>query len=388
MTTIDERSIAGYFDLDAGNNTGKRGAYLWRVAALVSAMLFLALPLYDLWEGLRTHQWNHFHEVANYPLYVIVFLPWAIGIGWFPYATVSAAVSRVWRAAAQGDDAIAPLAATQPEPSREDEHSAAVEVLGPLRGIKDRSRIGMFWTFGVLFVVFALGCGLLSIALGHELIAQPSALGDPLFLFYAVLSALSLSSLVLLFYGIRLPVLARRLGRGLSVTADETDLAWRDTRWRSGRRRIVWSEAEAFITIMCQGSGEPPRRVYALKAGGTTLLWSITTFMSRQEHAASDRLRCLIVTRTGLPLRDVTAISRAAIDEFTRAARPRGARSAIPATHSHDAAPLLDTILPHDFIADSVRKARRMQLVVTWLCLPYSAALVISAVLPWFQGRH
>ncbi|MGZ3676902.1 MAG: hypothetical protein ACXVCO_21560, partial [Ktedonobacterales bacterium] len=291
-----------------------------------------------------------------------------------------------WRAAAEGSDTLAPEAATQPPPL-EDVSDARV-VLGPLRGIKDGMRVGMYWTLGIMFLVFGLLLGVLAVVVGGELPAYAAESGASGLMPLVEALALAVPALVLIYYGIRLPILGRGLGRGLSITTDGTGLRWRDTRWRSGERHIVWSEVEAFITIMCRGSGEPPTRVYAIKAGGTTLLWSVRAFMSQPEHAASERLLRLVVTRTGLPLRDLTAISRAAVDELIRVSPRRGTRSVAPTARTPDTSALLDMILPRDFIAESARRARRVLMLSVYTGLPSVVVLLISAVLPWFQGVH
>ncbi|HEX8037315.1 MAG TPA: hypothetical protein VF510_25895 [Ktedonobacterales bacterium] len=388
MVGIDERSIAGYFEMDECNGMGRRGAYVWRAAAFVFVMLCFGLPLYGVWEGMQTHNWQELRSDAQFPLYAMAFLPWAIGMGWFPWRTVSTAVSRVWRAVAERDNTLAPLAETQPEPLSGDEQLGAVEVLASLRGIKDGMRVGIYWCAVTIVLLLAVLFAFTAMLLGSSA-ASSSALPRPgLLLMYGIVLVLGLLALALLSIGVLMAVWARQLRRGLSVTADETGLTWRDTRWRSGERRIVWSEAEAFITIMCRGSGEPPTRVYALKAGGTTLLWSVKAFMSRQEYAASERLLRLAVTRTQLQLRDLTAISRAAVDELIRVSPRRGTRPAVVVAQSSDTSALLDAVLPHDFIAEAARKARRVLMLSVYAGLPYTVVLIMSTVVPWFWGGH
>ncbi len=387
MVVIDERSIAGYFELDERNGAGRRGAYVWRAAACMFVVLCFALPLYGVWKGAQTHNWQELRSDARFPLYAMAFLPWAIGMGWFPWRTVLTAVSRLWQAAAEGNDVLAPLAETQPAPLEDLTDSR--EVLGPLRGTKDSMRVGMYWTLGIVFVVLGLLLGALIAVLERAVLAHSNETGDGglMLVSEALLLVLALVELALLYFGIRWPILGRRLGRGLSIIADGVGLTWRDTRWRGGERRIVWSEANALITIMCRGSGEPPTRVYALKAGGTTLLWSVKAFMSQQEYAASERLLRLVVTRTRLPLRDLTAISRAVVDELVRVSPRRGARTATPAAlaaHTPDNSALLDMILPHNFIAESARKAQRVLALSIYAALPYAVVLIMGTVVSWF----
>ena len=378
---IDERSIAGYFEMDERNGAGRRRTYMWRAAACVFVVLCVGLPLYGVWKGVQTHNWQELRGDARFPLYAMAFLPWAIGMGWFPWRTISTAVSRLWQAAAEGNGTLAPVAATQPMPL--EDVPGAREMLAPLRGINDGSRVGMSWTLGILFVVLGLLLGGLSLFLG--VFAHTAESGDDGLILLGMALSLALLSLVLLFYGIRWPILGRRLGQGLSVTADETGLTWRDTRWHSGERRVVWSEVEACITIMCRGSGEPPTKVYALRAGGTTLLWSVKAFMSRQEYATSERLLQLVMTRTRLQLRDLTAISRAAVDELIRVSPRRSTRAVAPAVHTADTSAMLDEILPHDFIAESARKARRALWVAVCAAMPYTLIVTSSLVVSWFQ---
>ncbi len=395
MFAIDERWIAGCFDTDERTGAARRGVFVARTVAVVEAVLG-ALCIGQLAWGVWMHQWQGVPDGAAFRLFVMVSLPLLIGAGWFPWRTILAAVGRLWQAAAESNDALAPMAATQPEPL-EDAHDAR-EVLTPLRGIRDNLRAGNYWKTCILFWILGLVLGGVSLILGHVVLEFTAEYGDDGWILLGVTLALALMPLAMLFYGIRWPILMWRLGRGLSVVSDETGLTWRDTRWNSGRRHIAWSEVEACITIMCESS-ESPTRVYAVKAGGTTLFWSVTTSMSPQEHAASDRLLRLVVTRTRLPLRDLTAIVRAATDEALLAdaqmfeslvhgvaSLVRGKRTVARVVHAPDTATPLDAILPHDFIAARVRKAWRVTIVSFCVALSFELVLSISRVVSWFWG--
>jgi hypothetical protein len=272
MVAIDERMIAGYFETGERSDVVRRWVFFARAVAALAVALSFGLLLWGVWVGVQTHHWPDLHELAPLPLFIMVFLPWMLGMGWFPWRTISTAVGRLWQAAAEGNDALAPLAETQPTPL--EVVPDAREVVAPLRGITDGSRVGMYWALGILFVVLSLLLGGVLLLLGRDVLVSTTASGDDglRLVSKALVLVLVLLSLMLLFYGTRWLLLARRLGRGLSITADDIGLTWRDSRWHSGQRRIMWSEAEAFITIMCKGSGQPPMRIYALKAGGTTLL--------------------------------------------------------------------------------------------------------------------
>lgn len=392
MGAIDERSIAGLFEIDEGNSTVKLIVYLVRTVAVVEAV-FGALSIgwlsWGVWEGVQTHQWPDLHELAPFPLIIMVFLPWMIEIGWFPWRTISTAVGRLWQAAAEGNDALAPMAEMQPDPL--EDVPDARDTLTPLRGIADSSRVGNYWKIGILFGVLGLVLGGLSLILGYEVFVRAIEYGDDGWRLPGVAATvtLMLMSLAGVFYGIRWPILGRRLGRGLSVISDETGLTWRDTRRHSGKRHVAWSEVEACITIACESS-EPPTRVYAVKAGRTTLLWSVTPSMSPQEHVASDRLLRLVVTRTGLPVRDLTTIIRAAADEallvdaHVLESLLRGKRAVAPAPHFADTSTPLDALLPHGFIAAYVRKKWRVLTVSLCVTISCGMVLFISRVVSWF----
>ncbi len=386
MLARNERWIAGFFDTDKRNDTFRRGVYLARTVAVVEAMLgalCIGLLSWDVW----MHQWQVVHDLASLPLFVMFSLPFMIGAGWFPWRTFSTAVGRSWQAAAEGNDALAPMAATQPE-SLEDVPDAR-EVLTPLRGITDGLRAGNYRLIGTVFGILGLVLGGVSLILGQVVLVSTAPYGHDGGILLGVTLTLTLTSLAMFFYSIRWLILGRRLGRGLSVASDETGLTWRDTRWNSGQRHIAWSEVEACITIMCESS-EPPTRVYAIKAGGTTLLWSVTTSMSPPEHAASDRLLRLVVTRTRLPLRDLTAIIRTAADGVLLAnvqmlqSLLRSKRTVARVVYAPDTATPLDALLPHDFIATCVRKQWRVLTVSLCVALAYGLVLDISTVVSWF----
>lgn len=128
------------------------------------------------------------------------------------------------------------------------------------------------------------------------------------------------------------PLAAVKQGKYLDVFVDEQGVEWTGSEWwRPGSRYIAWSEARAFYTFsyLHQVRYQSERQqVYVLDAPANTLAWVVPSFWQAStfgEMAAIERLRNLISTYTGLPLRDLTK----AAEEVARLT-PEDAASFLP----------------------------------------------------------
>lgn len=109
------------------------------------------------------------------------------------------------------------------------------------------------------------------------------------------------------------PLAAVEQGKYLNVCVDEQGVEWTGPSWwHPGKRRITWNEARAFYTFSYLHRGRSQsesQQVYVLDAPATTLAWVAPwpgSGSSTQDRVATLRLKTLIATGSGLPLRDVT----------------------------------------------------------------------------------
>jgi hypothetical protein len=117
----------------------------------------------------------------------------------------------------------------------------------------------------------------------------------------------------------------------IDILVAEQNVQWKThQRWPWGRHHhITWSEARAFYTFsyLRQFRFESERQqVFVLDAPTATLAWVVSLPQNvdpTQESVASERLRDLIGTRTGLPLRDLTK----AAEELERLLPPASSKA-------------------------------------------------------------
>jgi hypothetical protein len=95
--------------------------------------------------------------------------------------------------------------------------------------------------------------------------------------------------------------------------------------WRErNRKALCRGHARAFRRIEHRAPGQPTGRLYGLDAGDQLLEWSLP---GKRRHQAHEKLPAEIHTRTGLPLRDLSAETSAMIARDTSA---RSARRLLP----------------------------------------------------------
>ena len=105
------------------------------------------------------------------------------------------------------------------------------------------------------------------------------------------------------------------LTRLFSVTADDWGLQWREP-GRRKRKSIPWHEAQAFILLRHHMGTEYAREsAFALVGRAATLTWLVKP---TEVYGAHEQLAELIVARTKLPLRDITAGCRSCAERARR----------------------------------------------------------------------
>lgn len=242
----------------------------------------------------------------------------------------------------------------QPEPLLPSELPIGAERIGPLHGQRDGMRSAGMGVGIAGGAIGALLIGVLVAVVTPWLIAHLQAGPQPPAWIAAVFigGTIFMGAMALVFASMAVYCAIRlhRLRRGIVVVADEWGLQWRNTRWRTGDRRIAWHEVTSFITITYSRRGGGYQRVYALDAGdATTLSWTVTDARGKYAAAAGERLSRLAVTRGRLPLRDLSAAVREAA-------------SVLRALGKRDAPAAADPSLPQAFrdaLAGAARLSRR-----------------------------
>ncbi len=112
--------------------------------------------------------------------------------------------------------------------------------------------------------------------------------------------------------GIGLLVWNRRRNRTISVNADESGLRWNLPGGRRGDRYrfIPWEHVRAFYLVGYLNEDAEQQWAVTLDAPGASLSWEISPTLKAKSLAASDQLGALILARTGVPLRDLTAAAQ------------------------------------------------------------------------------
>lgn len=223
------------------------------------------------------------------------------------------------QAAITGDDQLAPLANQQPEPLPVSEIPIGTVEFGPF-GSWQRRRTRPAIAQPLVVVVIASGViaavvvvpGL--VPFGGEFPSLPLANGFAILTvgLAALIGIASVARIVLSIWmlvhagGDRIPHFA----------ADDRGMRQVGGR-RAQRRSIAWHEIRAFYRAedrpRLKGGlvtpGPAQQTTYTVDTGDRQLRWSIWEDSTSAQRADSERLCCLVVTRTRLPLRDLTAVA-------------------------------------------------------------------------------
>jgi hypothetical protein len=277
-------------------------------------------------------------------------------------------------AAAAGDDALAPPVADQPAPLETREVTATTSAVGYL------ARAGGAWASGLRAVgIFFLAIGVVgAVVLVTLIVAVVTSNAITLGTACAsiacglyLLAAMSCSGLVSLRIG--------RIASGrVFVWADEDSVQWARRLGTVRRARIAWRDVRAFgIVIRHRDSDYSLLQTYALTTDATTFAWRVGDHRGRPaEVEASDQLCRLVVTHTGLPLRNLSAAANPAtvrqLEDDRRRERDRGAEPAAP-----PGAPGRSTRL-----ADIARYAGCLPIAV------FGTLSIVKWVLQWLQAHH
>ncbi len=307
--------------------TTRRGPTVWGAlgrivgALIITALIggILAFMGYRLWLGWQTGQWDGFWMLAIIGLFFL-FLPiFALVPLMNQQQRLLPALAPLREIAAAREDALTPPIIPQP-PALPTE-ALPVEI-GPLKRVLIPNAQRNATVFPVLMLLFVLPyIFLLTTTTDFQLGPilpfgfDPFGMGllgsfdFPLFMFgfYLLIIGFALGGSAL-----------RALPRWGQMTAhaDAEGL-----RWRVGRveRARAWRDVRSFSRIgatRLAGDGVVYGAfnafsgvIYLLDGPDASLIWTVMSTADDSQYAASDLLCRLVVSRTGLPLRDLTAIA-------------------------------------------------------------------------------
>lgn len=303
-----------------------------RVAILIAGVfffLFLLIPTITSWQS---GGWETYLKVAWMVLEAIG-TGFGVRLFWKQIQRLHSSGASLRQAAAERDEQLAPLAAEQPAPLTAAEFPSRPERLG-LFGNWRNSLAGAASLTVLLFLPGAGSAALLVALIENNAFNHlPLALSIILIVFFVLLGLASG------FVGIICLILLSDVPRHAYIVADESGVRWWKKAWgKYSRFSISWYDARSFFMIAFAGKKEGSwRRVYALDAPDTILIWHINEETNTKQMTAHERLCRLIVTHAKLPLRDLSA----AVEQLVSIDEPstdeqQPVLAAIPARRAED----------------------------------------------------
>lgn len=210
------------------------------------------------------------------------------------------------QAAEDGDELIAPLAAEQPAALPSAEFAITSERICLFGGWF--SSAGGVAGIGVGLLLFSAGYAILLVTLlGSSPLNDPNT--APLIILLILLILFGFAAGVCGAGGIIALLSVYSIRRHAYVVADESGVRWWRRAWgKHSRHSISWYTVRSFFMIVYPGKEEGKHyTIYALDAHDVLLLWHISHRTRPRVLAAHERFCRLIVTRTKLPLRDLSA---------------------------------------------------------------------------------
>ena len=306
-----------------------------RIAILIAGVFLLLFLLIPTIASGQSGGWETYYK-AVWAVLEAIGTGFAVRLFWKQIQRLRSSAVPLRQAAAERDDQIAPLAAKQPVPLTAAEFSIGPERLS-LFGNWRNSLAGAAAMTVLLFLPGAGFAALLVALLENNVFGHlPVALDITLAVLLALLGVVALFSSVV---GVVMLFLLSDAPRHAYLVADESGVRWWKKAWgKYSRFSISWYDARSFFMIAYPGEKEGSwRRVYALDTPDMILIWRINEGINAKQMAAHERFCRLIVTRTKLPLRDLSAAVEKLIsidDSSNNEQQP--ALAAIPARRAED----------------------------------------------------
>ncbi len=327
------------FDMDERGYT----PMLWRLR-IISRSMFIIYPLlllffygsavFALWVAWVQggDYWGEFwRTLYTCLLPTLLILRIAASYEDIPAWRLRGAFIALRRAALVGDEALAPLARTQPARATvtapESSALAKVDRVGPL--VRLNATVERLTWFVAFAFGLTLGPGLLALVAWMFSLPTSFAIGSlttlgawqslELVLPLATVGLMAVGLLIMGLFGLWRTY---RFSPDLAVQVDDQSIGWRRRPWDRTLTIRRWSEARAFYMISYKGGRHwTTRTVYALDFGAAILTWEVVAISNRYASAkaqareratreVSQRLCDEIARHTNLPLRDVTALAQ------------------------------------------------------------------------------
>lgn len=270
------------------------------------------------WQSWAIWQKVCFAVYTPFMLWIILSIARRESRGWSQLRTGALALRQ---AVEEGDEQIAPLAAEQPASLTSADFPTGPERISLFGNW--RNSAGGVATIGVLLLLFLSGYIILLVTLLENSIFDhlPTA---PLIILIILLSVFGLAAFVSGAGGIFALFAVYSIRRHAYVVADESGVRWWRRAW--GKRSslfIPWDAARSFFMFTYPGQKAGSwHRFYVLDAHDALLFWHISYRTTPRILAAHERLNRLIVTRTRLPLRDLSAAAEALTSRIDNPSAP------------------------------------------------------------------
>lgn len=287
----------------------KRMMWLKRRDKIVWFSLAALISFFVLWTYIGNWQssslWQKVFAVIYVPfvLWITLIVARSDARGWSQVRTGALALRQ---AAEDEDELIAPLAAEQP---------ASLASAGFATGLERIHLFGGWFSsaggvvgIGVVLLLFSAGYAILLVTLiGSGIFNHPDT--APLIILFILLILIGVAAGLGGIGGIIALLSVYSIRRHAYVVADESGVRWWRRAWgKHSRRSISWYDVRSFFMIVYPGKKEEKQyTLYALDAHDVLLLWRISHRTRPRILGAHERLCRLIVTRTKLPLRDLSA---------------------------------------------------------------------------------
>jgi hypothetical protein len=283
---------------------------------LLGSSAWGAWVLWHAWQTGQAPDWHLFSMSWNIVRTTFWIWPWAV-LSAYGIMRTRFGLQAARQAAIEGDERIMPLASEQPEPLVGGRLLGETNEFGPfpLDLSAQRLFVGLA---AVELMVFGASAGVIGIGLGIWLVSNPPT--DGLLLAFAV--ALALAGTLMLVVGVRLWRRRRLWPNSGNFMADHAGLRWIDEAVHIHETYMPWQEVQAFwrVGLPLDENGFI-REFYVVDSGTCVFSWSIPKSPTAAQLADSLRLCRLVVTRTGLPLRDCSAAVAALAQARTQGRR-------------------------------------------------------------------
>lgn len=287
-------------DLGRFRGQGRKLAIVVGIASLLQFLSDMSKLFPDISHHIQTRAWGNLlgDLLSSLPSAVLLLLPFIVVKAVRGDLSLPGRVLELRQCL--NDETLIPPITEQPLHFDVEEFSFEPTRIGPIRHVKG------FVILGTGLGIFFLLITILFAAMIAELL--PWIQGADAATNSWAAFALSILLLFCLAFAIMMFILALRMAHASKVTADEWGLRWTWPNLIKGRSvAIAWHEITGFYEVTGQENKDDAAKTYVLDSPIGTFIWSLKENSTEEELQASDKLARLVITRTNLSLRDLTA---------------------------------------------------------------------------------